>query len=479
MHEFVTGKVQDTDDQEDGNDAEDMAEGVTDRHNPYYTRIIMIMIVCILGRQPRLGLAELESLYGAEKIKVVAGGTVALVDVPSIDRELGGTIKVAKLLDALETTTFDKLSQSLAKRMSKYLAELSIEGKVKFGLSVYGVKTNIGELNRASLFLKKRIKNAGRSVRVVPNNELYLNSAQVLHNQLTSRVGLELLLIRDGDKTFIARTIHEQDIDAYTLRDRGRPKRDAFVGMLPPKLAQIMIHLAHGHASLKKNDNVMLAAAELVEVSETSAFPAGARQDKDNQLAPSGVDESSADSDAGTLRLLDPFCGTGVVLQEAALEGYAVYGADLSQKMVEFTTTNLKWLAETHKVDIDATIEQGDATTHQWKGQIDTVVCEGYLGQPMSQEPPREKLEMIMHECNSIMRDFLKNIAPQLPSGTPLCVAVPAWHLSDGFKHLKMVDQLDELGFSRREFIHARESDLLYYREDQIVARELLVLTKD
>ena len=78
----------------------------------------------------------------------------------------------------------------------------------------------------------------------MPNNENHLNSAQVLNNKLTSELGCELLLVSDGVNTIIARTTAVQDIDAYTLRDRGRPKRDARVGMLPPKLAQTIINLS-------------------------------------------------------------------------------------------------------------------------------------------------------------------------------------------------------------------------------------------
>ncbi|PLS81132.1 hypothetical protein CYG49_02740, partial [Candidatus Saccharibacteria bacterium] len=67
------------------------------------------------------------------------------------------------------------------------------------------------------------VKGAGRSVRVVPNTEPALNSAQVLHNKLTSELGLELLFINAGDRTIIARTAHVQDIESYAKRDRGRP----------------------------------------------------------------------------------------------------------------------------------------------------------------------------------------------------------------------------------------------------------------
>lgn len=393
------------------------------------------MLICILGRQPRLGLAELEALYGANKLRIIADGTVALVDSGLIERELGGTIKIARVLDTIDITKFDKLTQQIAHRIPRYLRELAPQGKVKFGLSTYGLHTDVGELSRAAIFLKKPIKNAGRSVRVIPNNELFLNSAQVIHNQLTSDVGLELVLVQDGDKTVVARTIHEQDIDAYTLRDRGRPLRDSFVGMLPPKLAQIMINLT----------------AKPYIVSGPTQPP----------------------------RLLDPFCGTGVVLQEAALYGYEVYGTDVSEKMIRYTRDNLVWLADTHRISFEKYFHQADGTSAVWQQPIDTVVCEGYLGRPIAGQSISDlELSKIMDECNAIMKGFLTNISSQLPSATPLCVAIPAWNLPSGFKHLALLTDIESLGFERRNFINATPEDLLYYREDQIVAREMLVLIK-
>lgn len=420
------------------------------------------MIICILGRQPRLGAAELESIYGAKLIRLLPGDKIALVDVPYIDRELGGSIKLARQIDSFPTTKFEAISTQLTRRLGRYLTDIPDEGKVKFGISVYGIQTNVAQLTRTTLYLKKTIKKTGHSARVVPNNDLTLSSAQVIHNQLTSPLGLELLLVRDGDTTIVAQTFHEQDIEAYTLRDRGRPKRDAFVGMLPPKLAQIMLHLGSSPA------RVTPGGAEPA-IGEDS-FPAR------SSVVGSSSQESGAKVPA--LRVLDPFCGTGVILQEASLEGYAVYGTDISEKMVRYTQDNLEWLASTHKVSLEATVERGDATSYTWKQPVDTVVGEGYLGQPMSFEPTREKLAEIMHECNGILRDFLKNIHPQLQPGTHLCIAAPAWFVFGGTQHLSALDDLENLGYNRIDFEHADRTDLIYHREDQIVGRELLVLIR-
>lgn len=394
----------------------------------------MSQSIAILGRQPALGLAELESLFGSDAV-LPAGPIAALleVDATTIDfNRLGGSLKLARVLTKLESTQWPAIEKQLRKAIEAQLQYVP-EGKIKIGLSVHGFDITLPKLNATGLTLKKTIKNAGRSVRVVPNKELELNSAQVLHNGLTTPTGIELLVVRDGSTTIIAQTTASQDIEAYATRDQGRPKRDARVGMLPPKLAQTIINLA----------------------------------------------TASTAPDPETI-ILDPFCGTGVILQEALLMNYGTYGTDVEPRMIDYTTKNLDWLQATHDSQPATKLEIGDATAHTWQPAPTVVACEGYLGQPFTVFPGGEKLAEIRNTCNTILRKSLQNLAGQLAPGSRLCLAVPAWQQSTGqYVHLPTLDHLEELGYNRVSFKHVDDKDLVYARADQIVARELLVLTKN
>jgi tRNA G10 N-methylase Trm11 len=385
------------------------------------------MITCILGRQPALGFAELESRFGDEAIQPL-GSYAAQVNVApdAVPFHLLGTVmKFAQPLATFDSIDWPTVVSLTSEKLVELLDEMP-EGKVKLGLSVYDIDVSLKTLQRTGLELKKTLRNAGRSVRVVPNTGLELNSAQVIHNRLTTEVGCELLLIRDGRQTHLARTLYVQDIDDYAKRDFGRPMRDAFVGMLPPKLAQTMLNLA--------------------------------------QVKPEQ-------------RVLDPFCGTGVVLQEAALMHTDVYGTDVSERMVRYTRDNLNWLEETYHMKFGAFYETADATTHTWQQPVDSVVCEVYLGQPMTTIPDKAKLDKIIAECDDITSKFLTNLHRQLKPGTRCCLAVPAWFDHRKFLHLKVVDDLEKMGYNRISFKRAGNEDLIYHRENQVVARELLVIT--
>lgn len=400
--------------------------------------------VAILGRQPSLGIAELERLLGEENVKPFGTSACLLTAVHDTVPfyRLGGSVKLAKILQPVSKNSWTDIEKQLLGFVTEYAS--SINGKLTFGLSVYGLVVSPKTVNRTAFTLKKALKQAGNSVRMVPHTEKTLSSAVVLHNKLTGPHGLELVVVSDGTLTYIAQTTHIQDIDAYAARDQARPYRDAKVGMLPPKLAQIIINLAVG--------------------------------------AHNTTDHDHSDLNRRTL-ILDPFCGTGVLLQEAMLMGYDLYGSDIDPRMVQYTIDNLAWLDKKYpNVGDYRRIEIADATTHSWSFLTDAhivVACETYLGKPLSTLPPSDQLSTIIFEANQINHRFLQNIAKKIPSGTRLCLAMPSWRGTHEFLHLPLLDHLTDMGYTRAKFKHVSNDDLIYHRSNQIVARELVVLEKD
>lgn len=392
---------------------------------------IIMQYIALLGRQPAIGMAELERLY--TNVDWFSDGS-AVFSTDSFDiQRLGGTVKAGRVVAEFPRGDWRQTSMQLVRAYAGAWSDH--EGKITLGISAYGFSVSPRDVQKTGIILKSKLKEKGISLRLVPNDDEALNTATSHHNKLgLSDNKVELLVVRGrGGKVIIAESTGAQNITSLARRDQERPARDAFVGMLPPKLAQIMINL-------------------------------------------SGIDSNGS---VDATRVLDPFCGTGVVLQEAALLGYAVYGTDLSEKMVDYSRRNMEWLVAKYHVAPDYTIEHGDAMDTSWSYPINAVVCETYLGQPFSAPPSAAKLVQVRGNCDHIISTFLQNIGSQLQSGTPLCIAVPAWRGADGsFTHLPLIKKLDQLGYQQHEFKNVNTKDLLYYREDQVVARELLVLTK-
>ena len=368
--------------------------------------------LAVLGRQPEISIAELE-----------------MSDFCTDINRLGGTQKLAIKLEEQPLDFLRKLE----------------DGKITLGVSDYSSRASKKSACLEALKLKKILVRHGRSVRVVENKDAVLSTATSLHNGLSGKNSRKVELIKTDDGWY--RVIGVQDIDAYARRDQARPARDAKVGMLPPKLAQILINLC-------------------------GPLPQGST-------------------------ILDPFCGTGVVLQEALLMGYHAYGTDLSERMVEYTSRNLKWLLSERATLAPVVtglaapaprwsqcsesnpfqVSVGDATSFKWEQPIDAVACEGYLGKPMSQVPVEIKLKTEKQECGSIILGFLKNLSTQIKSGTPVVIAAPAWLRTDGtYSRLEIVDEIAKMGYNVNN--KTREG-LLYYREGQIVARDIIILRKN
>lgn len=372
--------------------------------------IIDVMYLAILGREPKISLAELEAVYGAANVKPVSEN-VAIITTKEFDlNRLGGTIKAGRVLDEAPIDVLTALP----------------EGKITLGYSDYSERATKNSSWHEAVKLKNLLKRRGRSVRLVPNVDAALSSATSHHNQLGEKAK-HVEIIRYGK--YVAESVGAQNITAYAKRDQARPARDAFVGMLPPKLAQILVNMAVG-------------------------------------------------SKAGG-RVLDPFCGTGTVLQEALLMGCEAYGTDLAEKMVKYTAKNLEWLGGRYGDLPKYELEEGDATKHKWGGKIDFVASETYLGQPFSAPPSDVKLKEVQYTTKAITLAFLKNLAPQIEKGTRLALAIPAWKRPDNsFSHLKIIDEIEKLGYNVCSFKHATNLELLYYRENQVVARQIIVLRK-
>lgn len=364
--------------------------------------------VAVLGRQPRISVAELESLFGEVKLLAPELAEFQAAEKPDV-RRLGGTLKIAEEV-----------------KLSELWKSLPAEGKITLGVSDFSRGASAYLAQREALKMKRALVKMGRSVRVVANKTATLSSATSIHNHLFSATKMEIL--KNGGRYY--RVISVQDIEGYVERDRKRPARDAKVGMLPPKLAQILINLC-------------------------GDLPKGSR-------------------------VLDPFCGTGVVLQEAALMGYVPYGTDLSERMVQYSERNLEWLAKTAGIsDLKIDVAEGDAQNYQWTAPIDAVACEGYLGPPMSLAPAEIKLKQAKQECGSIILGFLKNLAGQIKTGTPVVMAVPAWLRPDGsYERLNLLDEISNLRYNVCSFKNLGQKDLLYHRAGQVVAREIIVLRK-
>lgn len=285
-----------------------------------------------------------------------------------------------------------------------------------------------------------------------------LNAAQIIFHKLTLEPNMELIFLELHGNYILLKTIAVQDITSYEIRDTARPARDARVGLLPPKLAQIMINLALGTRDDSANAN-------------------------------------GAYSQENPPAIYDPFCGMGTLLQEAWLMGFRSFGSDISGTMIDASQQNIAYLQKHFSVDenLQPTIIQHDVTDPNIPKNIShnnmVVVTEPFLGNPQSRELSPTEAEKFGASVMPLYHQFFMNMKSVLKNGDRILVLFPAPKVrsngSSAFTPLPRIflDEVASIGYRKKQLIPKELSPLtegtpsskplIYARPDAFVAREL------
>lgn len=385
----------------------------------------------ILGSHPNLSVSELKAVLGTSFQPVFQSSTLLLnkpinQDPHVLQERLAGVIKIGRIVGSVETWDVQKITDLI----TNLIVNIEGKNKISFGLSLYHLdnpqktKELEKQLDVLGLTIKKQLKLTGRPIRYVKGKEPRLSSAIVETNGLLTSGG-EFTLFVSKRGIFIGQTSSIQPFKTWSKRDFGRPRRNAKNGMLPPKLARMMINL-------------------------------------------SGVDPKES-------TILDPFCGSGTVLMEAILMGFKkVIGSDIWQKAIDDTQINMDWLIEEFqlpKPNLSLYTTSAADLAKLYPNPVDAIVTEVFLGNPRtktinSQEGQRLEQELLplFHASFSALKGILK------PSGKAV-IAFPAFRQQDiTWYRLPINDLLTSLGYTILE-------QHLYFRPNQFVARDIVLLS--
>ena len=403
-----------------------------------------------LGHQPVISLAELNAVIPDFSYKGTIGKQAAVFESgyeldTSFINQLGGSFILAKKI------TDKSLSLNDIPKILENELQGSKRGKLTFSLRTVGIQPKqVRELYRVC---KQRLKKSGRPSRYVGTDKKAA-PAVVLHqnDMIDGKLGCEIVILRDEEgELWIGRTIGAQDVDAYTKRDMDKPVRDTFVGLLPPKLAQILLNLGVWAATRDKK----------------------AKDFKKLKLP--------------KLTVFDPFCGTGVIPLECLLRSCPVLASDVSIKAVNGCTKNIEWIRKEEKIakkDVSSEVWKHDATKpFELKNKPDVIVTETSLGPNLLKKPTLKDVQKMKTENEALQANFLKNAVETLP-GTPIVCTFPLWHHSKGKTQLiKVWEVAEKLGLEPilPHEIHPEKTghnSLLYRRPGQMVGREIVIFVQ-
>ncbi len=382
-----------------------------------------MIIAFHVGRESRLSIREIESVLTVRDISFTQTffqGSFVIYDIASsivaaeLMSVLGGTIAI---LEAVPLSRPITTQEDIPEVLASYLDTIVPEGKIVFSFH---------NGDRTGLVIKKTIQQLfDRSCRfVVPKN-----SATIIHNHLVEKQ-TDLYVI--NNMLFVTRAV--QPIDEFAHRDYGRPEADSRSGMLPPKLARMLLNI-------------------------------------------SGVRPAQH-------TILDPFCGSGTVLMEAALLGFSsVYGSDAAQKAVNDSKQNSAWLFAEGMVshsDCTITIMQSDARsihTRIPKESIDVIVSEPYMGKPLHGKESRYEIDHQVQELSRLYEEAFRSFLSVLKPGGVVVFVIPQFFYRDEWIMIDCLRAIELLGFQLKP-LDTNSPSLLYWRKGQHVGRGIYTFIK-
>ena len=392
----------------------------------------------VLGTNPALSLAELQAVLNLKNPDLI-GADFLIADIAgeivptNLITKLGGTIKIGLIKKEIKATNKTEELLNIVSKLALEKKQAYPTGKFNFGFSDYGNyyfnKKDLG------IKLKKYFKDKKINSRFVVSQEKTLSSVVVTQNKLLTR-GIEIVLAEKNKQIFIGETLAVQPFKDLSRRDFGRPARDDQSGMLPPKLAQIMINLA--------------------QINNPPDL------------------------------IVDPFCGSGTILSEAILmEHKNIFGSDISIKAIDDTKKNISWIKELYdKQDIKMKFlvkNVLDLSKVLKTESVQAIITEPYLG------PQRGQLNLaiIIKELEYLYSGALKEFKKILKSDKRVVMVWPLFYgnkaINPNISGFKIKNFLPS-NLIENEFIKKHCSSrqtIIYGRAGQKVFREIVVLEKE
>lgn len=385
----------------------------------------------ITGRNPALAVAEIEALLGENILKRDLGEGFYIIET-SVGLDFSDLQK--RLGGTIKIGEIIKKSEiDLEKEISEIILKKISDKKLNFGINEYGRKIN-------ALAIKRMLKEKGKSVRLVTSKEKNLSSV-ITKKEILDKDGVEINIFKTGNRTCIGETRVVQFFEEMSWRDWERPGKDELSGMLPPQLAKTMVNLTGP------------------ETSRT---------------------------------LLDPFCGSGTILTEAAIIGFEkLIGSDISQKAIDDTKKNFLWICDkkfiTKKIEPQLfNLDVRDLNKKIKKHSVDAIVTEPFLGPPLKKSAKPEEINKNKAELERLYRDAFLVFGDILTKEGIIAIIFPVFVLKNKI-FLDLLADIKKMGFKIKnplknvdyKFSETTErGSVLYARPGQRVAREIFLFIR-
>ena len=434
----------------------------------------------VLGREQKIARAELKSVlrhFGFCFDILSLSGNIVLIniergeDFPNNDimSVLGGTMEIYKIIAMADSLHPDIIYSQISSLLE------GCHGRVTFGISDYSKTLTEAKINTLGLDVKKKLKLKFSARFVAERGDSHLSSAAIISNRL-HKDGMLLGIFSSDKQYLIGKLIGVTNPNEWSKRDFGKPKSDKFSGMTPPKLARALINITLSQAMTNDQFPISNENSKIDKLNENCELKIGNYND---------------------FVVVDPFCGSGNILIEAAVLGCEIIGSDISEKAVDNTKANLSWLRPqisnlksqtcNSKLKIDestiqqfnnTTIFQADATKFDFAKILKAeknfiIVTEPYLGQPKKFKPTMNAVKGEYQKIKPLCLDFLNNLKAINYKLEAICVIFPLVETMEEKQYSLLDECIDEI---RRMGYTLICEPFVYGRDYQVVKREIVLL---
>ncbi len=352
-------------------------------------------------------------------------------------------IKNERISDILIKNIFDRLGGAvrigyIIEDIDSFLGEFQEKGeKITFGISILGENKieDLFFLKKLGNQIKKGLRGTGISSRfVLPMRREYsLNAAQIIRNNILEK-GFELDILRNTSTEIYARTIDVQDIEGFVSRDIDRPVSDIDMGVLPPKLARMMVNFT-------------------------------ALRD-------------------GTI--WDPFCGSGTIPMESVMLGFNVLASDIDDNAVKATDDNIKWLNRNGEISdilydvFRMDVSKADHTlVKKLKNTVITgIVCEPFMGPPQKRIVSEQHAQNLLNDVRTLYESLFSLIDNRLEKrGIKVVIIIPSYKTDKGWMTFGIRDIITNRWILKNSY-YSHNRDLKWTRKNSIITRNIFILER-
>ena len=454
----------------------------------------------VLGREQKIARAELESVLrrfcfnfysdknypepcrGMDSANLSLAGNVVLINIERVEEFLkndiisllGGTMEIYQIIGIADNIDPDIIYSKISKLSEGH------EGRVTFGVSDYSKSFTVDKINTLGLDVKKKLKENFSARFVALRDDSTLSAAAIISNRL-HKDGILLGIFSNHGQYLTGKLIGVFNPNEWSRRDFDKPRSDKISGMTPPKLARMIVNIALGKSTKH----------EARSTKQIQNFK------KENSKHVS--DFGFRISDFQDVVLLDPFCGSGNILIEAAVLGCKIIGSDISEKAVNNTRANLNWLDQNFQFPISNfqsnfndqisnsesyKLFQADATKFDFapvltnkltpkKLRSYVIVTEPYLGQPKKFKPTKNAVRGEYTKVKKLYLEFLKNVSGIMYNVSGITIIFPLVETMEGVRYSlfdESIDEIKKMGYT------LTDGPFVYGRDYQVVKREIVLL---